>query len=139
MKALRNLACAAIVAAVCAASAGVAYADEVVAAHSNQNAPGVWYVQNMGNNQRCFGTPNCGPKTQKEATGEVRYIDGRFVSIARDDSNDLTNFYLYEGETGYTPSADGIRVGSKVSLRTDDDGRVRWIRVIPFSEWIKNH
>ena len=136
MKALRNLACAAIVAAVFCASAGMATAD--VAAHSNQNAPGVWYVENMGPNNRTFGTPNCGPKTQKEATGEVRYIDSKFITIARDDSNDLNNFYLYEGETEFTPSMEGVRVGSKVSLRSDDTGRVRWVRVIPFAEWLKN-
>ena len=136
MKALRNLACAAIVGAVFCASAGMATAD--VAAHANQNAPGVWYVQNMGVDNNCFGTPNCGPKTQVEATGEVRYIDDKFITIARDDSNDVTDFYLFEGITQYAPSLEGVRVGSKVALRADDCNRVRAVRVVPFAEWIKN-
>lgn len=135
MKALRTLACAAIVGAVFCASAGMATAD--VAAHAPNNAPGVWYVKTMGVDNM-FGVPNCGPKTQKEATGEVRYVDGRFLTIARDDSNDVTDFFLFEGITEYAPSLEGIRIGSKVALRSDDCNRVRFVRVVPFAEWLKN-
>lgn len=136
MKAFRNFACAAIFGAALCASAGVANAD--VAAHANQNAPGVWYNEAIGVDNNCFGVPNCGPKTQKEATGEVRYVDSKFITIARDDSNDVTDFYLFEGITEYAPSLEGIRVGSKVALRSDDCNRVRFVKVIPFGEWLKN-
>lgn len=136
MKALRNIACAALMAGVMFASANVAFAEEM--APNNEMAPGVWYTKWIGPSNLSFGTPDPGVMWQNDFSGEVRYIDGKYMSVALDESGDVANFYLYEHETMYTPSWNGIRVGSKVEVRSDDSHRARWAKVIPFYQWLKN-
>lgn len=137
MKALRNLACAAVVAAVMCASAGVATAEEYTSPN-HQMAPGVWYNNWIGPKNLEFGTPDMGVMYQNDFSGEVTYIDGKYMSVALDDSGDTANFYLYENRTEYTPSWDAIRVGSKIEVRADDSHRARWAKVIPFYQWLKS-
>ena len=138
MKALRNLGCAAFMAAVMCASAGVATAETDV--HANHAmAPGAWYTCWMGPENLEFGTPDEGVDWQKDYTGEVVYMDGKYMSVDIDGSeDDIANFYLYENLTEYTPSIDGIRVGSKVEVRADNRNRARWARTIPFYQWLNS-
>ncbi len=138
MKALRNLACTAFMAAVICASAGVATAETDVQSN-HQMAPGVWYTTWMGPENLEFGTPDAGVTWQKDFTGEVVYVDGKYMSVDIDGSeDDIANFYLYENLTQYTPSFDAIRVGSKIEVRADNRNRVRSARTIPFYQWLEN-
>lgn len=138
MKALRNLACTAIVAAAVCACASVATAEESVQPN-NSMAPGVWYADWMGPQQLEFGAPDTGANWQKDFTGEVTYVDGKYMSVDIDGSeDDVANFYLYEGITEYTPSMEAIRVGSKIEVRADNRNRVRSARTIPFYQWLQN-
>lgn len=138
MKALRNLACTAFMAAVICASAGVATAETDVQSN-HQMAPGVWYTTWMGPENLEFGTPDAGVTWQKDFTGEVVYVDGKYMSVDIDGSeDDIANFYLYENLTQYTPSLDAIRVGSKIEVRADNRNRVRSARTIPFYQWLEN-
>jgi hypothetical protein len=80
--------------------------------------------------------PDVGVDWQKDFDGEVRYIDQYHMVIAAEGSGDLMHFDLYPGTTSYTPSWDGVRVGSHVKVRSDDWHRVRWVTVIPFYKWL---
>ena len=137
MKALRNLACAALLAAMMIGSAGMATAQDNTQLPNHEMAPGVWYYQWIGPDNLEFGIPDQGTMWQKDFEGEVRYIDEKFVAIAADGSGDIMNFYLYDNLTDYTPSWDAIRVGSKVKVRSDDRHRVRWVKTVPFYQWLK--
>ncbi|MCR4784256.1 MAG: hypothetical protein K6A35_07030 [bacterium] len=137
MKALRNLACAAFMAAVVCASAGVANATDGVT--NNEMAPGVWYSNWIGPEHLEFGAPDAGVTWQKDFTGEVVYVDSKYLSVDIDGSeDDVANFYLYENLTEYTPSFDAIRVGSKIEVRADNRNRARSARTIPFYQWLQN-
>lgn len=138
MKALRNLACAAVMAAVMCASAGVATAEEDI--HVNHGmAPGVWYSTWIGPVGTEFGQPDAGTNYQKDFTGEVTYVDGHYLTVDIDGTEDSSvDFYLFENTTHFTPSHEGIRVGSKVEVRADDRNRARKVRTIPFYQWLKN-
>lgn len=137
MKTLRNLACATVIAAAMCVSAGIATAEEELAPNHSM-APGVWYCKWMGPTSLEFGVPDNGVNWQNDFTGEVRYVDPMYLSIALDESGDVANFYLYEQATSFTPSIDGVRVGSKVEVRSDDRHRARWVKTIPFYQWLKN-
>ncbi|MCR5660983.1 MAG: hypothetical protein K6G50_02510 [bacterium] len=135
MKALRNLACAAVMATVMLASAGVATAEETIV--NNTMAPGVWYCNWVGPTNLEFGAPDQGVMWQNDFSGEVRFIDDKYMSVSLDESGDIANFYLYPEITEYTPSFEGVRVGSKVQVRADDRHRARWIKTTPFYQWLK--
>ncbi|MBQ7528310.1 hypothetical protein IJT10_00185 [bacterium] len=136
MKALRNLACAAVVAAVCV-SAGVANAEQI--GNNHQMAPGVWYDTFIGPDSLEFGVPDAGVNYQKDFTGEVVYVDGKYMSIDIDGAeDDVANLYLYPQTTHYTPSFEAIRVGTKVEVRADNRNRARCVRTIPYYQWLKN-
>lgn len=137
MKALRNLACAAVMAAAVCASVSVANADEVKVSNHSM-VPGIWYSNWMGPDNE-FGKPDTGFNYQKDFTGEVVYVDGSYMSVDIDGAeDDIANFYLYQNLTQYTPSAESIRVGSKVEIRADNRNRARAVRTIPFYQWLKN-
>jgi|ADurb_Cas_03_Slu_FD_contig_51_104960_length_512_multi_16_in_0_out_0_2 hypothetical protein len=136
MKALRVLVCAMLFAALMVTAAGVATANDNTLQPNHQMAPGVWYYSWIGPGSLEFGVPDQGTMWQKDFEGEVRYIDSKFMAIAADGSGDIMNFYLYPNLTECTPSFDGVRVGSHVKVRSDDRHRVRWVKVVPFHEWL---
>ncbi len=84
---------------------------------------------------REFGTPDHGVAWQKDFEGEVVYIDHAIMKVAAEGSGDVMNFSLYD-ETEYTPSWEGVHVGSKVKVRSDDRHRVRWVEVVPYHVWL---
>lgn len=137
MKGIRSFVCAALMAAVMMGSAGVATAQDNTTPN-HQMAPGVWYYEWVGPQHLEFGEPDLGVMWQKDFEGEVRYIDDRYLALAAEGSGDIMGFYLYPNTTAYTPSWEGVRVGSKVKVRSDDRHRVRWVKVIPFAQWLKS-
>lgn len=138
MKAIRTLACAALMAASMIVTSGVATADNHTTMTPNHEmAPGVWYYRWIGPDNLEFGTPDQGTMWQKDFSGEVRYVDEKFLAIAADGSGDIMNFYLYDNISDAIPSWDAVRVGSKIQVRADDRHRVRWVKTIPFYQWLK--
>lgn len=138
MKAIRTLACAALMAASMIVTSGVATADNHTSMVTNHEmAPGVWYTRFIGPDNLEFGNPDQGTMWQKDFSGEVRYVDEKFLAIAADGSGDIMNFYLYDNQSDAIPSWDAVRVGSKIQVRADDRHRVRWVKTIPFYQWLK--
>lgn len=134
MNALRNLACAAFAAALLTGTAGVANADHHAMSNHATHAKGAWYYSWFGPENLEFGTPDQGTMWKKEFAGEVKSFDGKYMTVAAEGSGDLMGFYLYNS-TAYTPCSEGIRVGSKVKVHSDDRHRVRSVMVVPFHTW----
>lgn len=114
--------------------------------HSNsQNFAGAWYYPWIGPNWGPGGYQENGPlgpyhggSWQKKYAGEVTYVDHSRLQVKADGSGDLITFYLYEGQTLYTPTHANLRVGSKVKVTSDDRHRARNIHVVPFYKWLKD-
>lgn len=112
--------------------------------HSNsQNFAGAWYYPWVGPNvgpggYMETGTPFHGGSWSKKYMGEVTYVDENRCQIKADGSGDLMTFFLYEGNTFYTPTHANLRQGSKVQITSDDRHRARMIHVVPFYKWLKD-
>ncbi|MBI3928557.1 MAG: hypothetical protein HY319_23665 [Armatimonadetes bacterium] len=115
---------------------GVAIAEDNADRPAPENFAGAWYYPWVGPNYHEFGDPDHGVAWQKDFEGEVAYIDSLRLQLAAQGSGDIMNFFLYPGQTYYTPSWEGVRVGSKVKVRSDDRHRVRWVEVVPFHVWL---
>jgi hypothetical protein len=83
------------------------------------------------------GKVDRGTGWQKQFTGEISAVSPGVIQIRADGSGDRMHFFLYEGTTAYTPSWDGLRVGSKVKIYSDDRHRARQVIVIPFYKWLR--
>lgn len=133
---IRNLVTAALMAGALLGTAGVANADNHTSRPNQDMAPGTWYYQWIGPYYSEFGKPDKGVVWQKDFEGEVTFVDHMYLLIKADGSGDKMSFYLYPGTTYYTPSWEGVREGSKVKVRTDDRHRARWVKVVPFYQWL---
>ena len=126
-----------------AGAMSAAYADHRPGHKPNhQNFAGAWYYPYMGPAWGGWGfqeagTPFHGSKWTKDYEGEVVYIDMQRMQVKADGSGDILNFFLYPGETTWTPSWDGVREGSKVKVRSDDRHRARNVHVVPFYKWLQ--
>ena len=74
---------------------------------------------------------------QKQFSGEISAVNEGAIQIIADGSGDKMHFFLYEGTTAYTPSVNGLRVGAKVKVYSDDRHRARQIIVVPFYKWLR--
>jgi len=112
--------------------------------HSNsENFAGAWYYPwigpNVGNGAfQEVGSPYHGVSWAKKYSGEVTYVDDSRMQVKADGSGDLITFYIYSGQTNYTPTHANLRVGSKVKVTSDDRHRARWVHVVPFYKWLKD-
>ena len=142
MRKLTNLVLAvALVAGVVGATTGTANADNKKKPNYQEFA-GAWYYPWVGpgwgqGGYQEAGSPFKGTHWTKDYSGEVVYLDSQRMQVKADGSGDVMNFYLYEGQTVFTPSFEGLRQGSKVKVRTDDRRRVRDVTVVPFYQWLK--
>ncbi len=75
---------------------------------------------------------------QKDFRGEVVLLKQPMVQVLT-DLGDLQTFYLVPGHTAVTPSLDGLRVGSKVRVRSDFDHSLLMLKVIPLHVWMAEH
>lgn len=115
---------------------GVAMADHHNEVPNQRQFKGSWYYPWIGPGNDEYGTPSMGFGWAKKATGEVVYLDKDRMIVEADGSGDMMTFYLYSPQTKYTPSHDGVRVGSKVMVKSDDVSRARHVKVTPFHEWL---
>lgn len=118
---------------------GVAMADNHDEIPNQRQFKGSWYYPWIGPGTEEYGTPSLGYNWAETAEGEVVYIDdsrgtSRMI-IEADGSGDMMTYYLYD-ETRYTPSMEGVRVGSHVKVKSDDVGRAREVWVVPFHVWL---
>ena len=133
MKKLVNL----VLAAVMVASLfGVATADQHNDVSNYQQFKASWYYPWIGPGNDEYGNPSMGTGFAQKASGEVIYLDSTRMLIEADGSGDMMTFYLYPGITQYTPSLEGVRVGSKVKVKSDDVSRARTVHVVPFYMWL---
>lgn len=132
---VRNLVTMVLTVALVAGLFGVAMADNNSETPNSGMFPGAWYYPWIGPDAHEFGEPDQGVVWQKDFEGEVVYIDGLRMQVAAEGSGDVMNFYLY-GDSEFTPSWEGTRVGSKVKVRSDDRHRVRLVNVVPFYMWL---
>lgn len=139
---MRKVANLVLAAALVASVVGAASAAEQKKKSNSQNFAGAWYEPWNGpswaqGSQVEPGAPSHGANWSKDYSGEVVYLDSLRMQVKADGSGDVMNFYLYEGETKWTPSVEGVREGSKVKVRCDDHRRVREVHVVPFYMWLK--
>lgn len=128
--------------ALVAGVAGAASADQKSKKSNYQQFAGAWYYPWVGptwgqGGLQEPGSPFKGTHWAKDYSGEVVYVDAERLQVKADGSGDVLNFYLYEGQTQYTPSWEGVRQGSKVKVRSDDRRRARVVHVVPFYQWLK--
>ncbi len=73
---------------------------------------------------------------QRDFQGEVVRLEKDFLTI-RTPFGDDKDFDYREGETEFTPSLEGVRVGSLVKVRTDGE-QLRWVHVLRLAEWLES-
>ncbi len=115
---------------------GVAMADHHNEIPNYQQFKAAWYYPWLNVGQVQFEKADMGFGWMQKASGEVIYLDKQRMIVEADGSGDMMTFYLREGDTLYTPSYSGVRVGSKVKVNSDDVSRARHVHVVPFYMWL---
>ena len=140
---MRKLTHLVLAVAMTASVVGAASAAEHHHHRSNsQNFAGTWYYPWIGptwgqGGFQEWGTPYVGSSFAKDYSGEVVYVDDLRLGLKADGSGDILNFYIYAGNTRFTPSMAAVREGSKVKVRSDDRRRARVVEIVPFYKWLK--
>ncbi len=77
-----------------------------------------------------------GSEWEKNLRGEVTHFKNGNLTITTEFGD--VRFYNYSEETSFTPSQAGLRIGSKVEVKSVLK-QAQSVKVIPFYVWIKNH
>lgn len=134
MKKLVNLA---LTAAMVAGLFGAAHADHHTNDVPNQKqAGGTWYYPYLGPAHDDYGAPMMGFEYDEDYSGEVTYLDRYTMIVEADGSGDMLTFSLFPGTTRFDPSVEGVRVGSKVEVASDNGMKAKLVHTVPFYKWL---
>ncbi len=125
----------ALMAALVAGFCGAANADDKDIPNQRQ-AGGTWYYSYLGPAHDDYGAPMMGFQYDEDYSGEVVYLDRYAMIVEADGSGDLLTFWLYPGITRFDPSVEGVRVGSKVEVASDNGMKAKLVHTVPFYKWL---
>ena len=125
----------ALMAALVAGFCGAANADDKDIPNQRQ-AGGTWYYSYLGPARDDYGAPMMGFQYDEDYSGEVVYLDRYAMIVEADGSGDLLTFWLYPGITRFDPSVEGVRVGSKVEVASDNGMKAKLVHTVPFYKWL---
>lgn len=103
---------------------------------NHRQAGGTWYYPYMGPAYDDYGEPMVGFRYDQDYSGEVVYLDSFAMIVEADGSGDLLTFTLFPGKTRFDPSVEGVRVGSKVSVSSDNGMKAKAVHTVPFYKWL---
>lgn len=132
MKKLVNLA---LLGALVVGFCGGAHADDKDIPN-NRQAGGTWYYPYLGPAHDDYGSPMMGFQYDEDYSGEVVYLDRYTMMVEADGSGDLLTFWLFPGLTRFDPSVEGVRVGSKVEVASDNGMKAKLVHSVPFYKWL---
>mgnify|MGYP001160627973 CR=1 FL=1 len=132
---MKKLVKLALTAALVAGLCGAASADGKEVPNQRQ-AGGTWYYSYLGPAHDDYGSPMLGFQYDEDYSGEVVYLDRFSMIVEADGSGDLLTFWLYPGITRFDPSVEGVRVGSKVEVSSDNGMKAKLVHTVPFYKWL---
>ncbi len=132
MKKLVNLA---LLGALVVGFCGAAHADDKDIPNHRQ-AGGTWHYPYLGPAHDDYGSPKMGFQYDEDYSGEVVYLDSYAMMVEADGSGDLLTFWLFPGLTRFDPSVEGVRVGSKVEVASDNGMKAKLVHTVPFYKWL---
>ncbi len=132
---MKKLVKLALMAALVAGLCGAANADNKDVPNQRQ-AGGTWYYPYLGPAHDDYGSPMLGFQYDEDYSGEVVYLDRFAMIVEADGSGDLLTFWLYPGITRFDPSVEGVRVGSKVEVASDNGMKAKLVHTVPFYKWL---
>lgn len=132
---MKKLVKLAVVAALVAGFCGSASAEGKDIPNHRQ-AGGTWYYSYLGPAHDDYGAPMMGFQYDEDYSGEVVYLDRYAMIVEADGSGDLLSFSLYPGTTRFDPSVEGVRVGSKVEVASDNGMKAKLVHTVPFYKWL---
>lgn len=116
---------------------GAANADHHMDDVPNQRqAGGTWYYPGLGPAHDDYGSPMMGFAYSDKYSGEVVYQDDYTLIVEADGSGDMMTFSIFPGGTRFDPSAEGVRVGSKVQVEADNGMKAKMVHSVPFYKWL---
>lgn len=125
----------ALLAALVIGLGGAAQADDKEVPNQRQ-AGGTWYYPYIGPAHDDYGHPMLGFQYDEDYSGEVVYLDKYAMIVEADGSGDLLTFWLFPGVTRFDPSVEGVRVGSKVEVASDNGMKAKLVHTVPFYKWL---
>lgn len=125
----------ALLAALVIGLGGAAQADDKEVPNQRQ-AGGTWYYPYIGPAHDDYGSPMMGFQYDEDYSGEVVYLDKYAMIVEADGSGDLLTFWLFPSVTRFDPSVEGVRVGSKVEVASDNGMKAKLVHTVPFYKWL---